>query len=79
LIGLLDIISEKKEFRMAYSYKNSKGTTYYLHATTRTLESGKQQHLYFFAKTVKAGALNAVPDGYMVAESKSGLPVLKKK
>ena len=38
---------------MAYSFKNSKGQTYFLHATTRTLKSGKQQHLYFFAKTVK--------------------------
>jgi len=65
---------------MAFSFKNSKGTTYYLHATTRELESGKQQHLYYFAKTVKAGAaLDAIPDGYMVTESKTGLPVLKRK
>jgi hypothetical protein len=63
----------------AFSFKNSKGTTYYLHATTRTLESGKQQHLYFFAKTVKAGALDTVPAGYVVSESKNGLPILKKK
>lgn len=64
---------------MAYSFKNSKGTTYYLHASTRMLKSGKEQHLYFFAKTVKAGALNAIPAGYVVAESKTGLPVLKRK
>jgi hypothetical protein len=65
---------------MAFSFKNSKGTTYYLHATTRKLESGKEQHLYYFSKTVKAGAaLDAIPDGYMVTESKTGLPVLKKK
>ncbi len=64
---------------MAYSFKNSKGTTYFLHATTRDLKSGKKQHLYFFAKTVKAGALDAVPDGYTVTESKTGLPVLKRK
>jgi hypothetical protein len=64
---------------MAYSFKNSKGTTYYLHATTRDLESGKQQHLYYFAKTVKAGALDAVPQGFEIAESKNGLPVLKRK
>jgi hypothetical protein len=63
----------------AFSFKNSKGTTYYLHATTRNLASGKQQHLYFFAKTVKAGALDAVPAGYVVSESKNGLPILKKK
>jgi hypothetical protein len=50
-----------------------------LHETTRTLKSGKQQHLYYFAKTVKTGALDAVPQGYMVSESKNGLPVLKGK
>jgi hypothetical protein len=64
---------------MAFSFKNSKGTTYYLHATTRVLKSGKEQHLYYFSKTPKAGALDKVPDGYEVGESKSGLPFLKKK
>ncbi len=64
---------------MAYSFRNSKGQTYYLHATPRTLKSGKKQYLYYFSKTVKAGALDLVPQGYMVAESKTGLPVLKKK
>ena len=64
---------------MAFSYKNSRGTTYYLHSTTRKLTSGKEQTLYFFAKTQKAGVLNAVPAGYVVSESKNGLPVLKKK
>jgi len=64
---------------MAFSFKNSKGTTYFLHATTRTLKNGKQQHLYYFAKTVKTGAVDAIPEGYMVSESKNGLPVLKSK
>ncbi len=64
---------------MAYSYKNSKGMTYFLHATTRVLKSGKKQSLYFFAKTAKAGALDSVPQGYVVSESKTGLPVLKRK
>ncbi|MFN2160180.1 MAG: hypothetical protein ACK2U3_16645 [Anaerolineales bacterium] len=64
---------------MAYSYTNSKGTTYYLHSTTRVLKSGKEQTLFFFAKEVKPeGALDAVPSGYVVSESKNGLPVLKK-
>jgi hypothetical protein len=64
---------------MAYSFTNSKGVTYYLHSTTRTLKSGKEQTLYFFAKEVKPeGSLNAVPAGYTVSESKNGLPVLKK-
>jgi hypothetical protein len=64
---------------MAYSFKNSKGKTYYLHATTRKTKSGKATQLYYFALTVKAGALDAVPAGYEVTETKSGLPALKKK
>jgi len=63
---------------MAFSFKNSKGQTYYLHATTRVLKSGKKQHLYYFAKTQKSGVLDAIPSGLKVAESKTGLPVLKK-
>jgi hypothetical protein len=63
---------------MAFTYTNSKGNTYILHSTTRTLKSGKKQTLYFFAKTEKEGALNAVPEGYEVMESKAGLPVLKR-
>ena len=64
---------------MAYSFRNSKGQTYFLHATTRVLKSGKKQHLYYFSKTQKSGALDLVPQGYVVTESKTGLPVLKKK
>lgn len=63
---------------MAFNYANSKGKTYILHATTRTLKSGKKQTLYFFAKTEKEGALDAVPEGYKVIESKNGLPMLKR-
>jgi hypothetical protein len=63
---------------MAFSHTNTKGVTYYLHSTTRTLSSGKEQTLYFFAKDVRDNALDAVPEGYMVSESKTGLPVLKK-
>jgi hypothetical protein len=68
-----------RRLTMAYAFKNSKGTTYYLHGRTRTLKSGKKQTLYFFAKTEKEGTLDAVPVGYEVFESKNGLPVLKKK
>jgi len=65
---------------MAFCYTNSKGKTYYLHATTRKLKSGKEQKLYYFAKTVKEeGALDAVPEGYQVSETKTGLLVLKRK
>jgi hypothetical protein len=70
----------KRRNIMAFSFKNSKGVTYYLHANTRKLKSGKEQKLFYFAKAVKAGSsLDAVPAGYQVVESKTGLPVLKKK
>jgi hypothetical protein len=49
-----------------------------LHSKTTLLKSGREQTIYFFAKTVKEGALDAVPAGYEVSESKNGLPVLKK-
>jgi hypothetical protein len=69
----------KKEKIMAFSFTNSKGNTYYLHSKDTTLKSGRVQTLYFFAKAVKdEGALDAIPEGYEVSESKNGLPVLKK-
>jgi hypothetical protein len=63
---------------MAFSKTNSKGVTYYLHGKTRTLKSGKQSTLYYFGKEAKEDALDAVPAGYVVSETKNGLPVLKK-
>jgi hypothetical protein len=63
---------------MAYSYTNSKGRTYILHSRTTTLKNGREQTIYFFAGEEKDGALDAVPAGYEVSESKNGLPVLKR-
>jgi hypothetical protein len=64
---------------MAYSFTNSKGTTYYLHTKKSTTSTGKERTLFYFSKEVKeADALEAVPAGYTVAEMKTGLPVLKK-
>lgn len=63
---------------MAFKYENSKGRTYYLHHKETTLKNGRQQTLYFFRKEVTDGSLDAVPQGYQVAESKNGLPVLKR-
>lgn len=63
---------------MAYSYTNSKGKTYVLHSKQTQLKNGKTQTIYFFAKEAKEGALDSVPEGYVVSESKNGLPVLKK-
>ena len=64
---------------MAFTYKNSKGVTYILHGRDRVTSTGKKTTLYFFAKEKKEGALDKVPDGYEVAETTSGLLVLKKK
>ena len=63
---------------MAYAFTTSKGKTYYLHMKETTLKNGRKSTLYFFAKEVKDGSLDAVPAGYQVIESKNGLPVLKK-
>ena len=63
---------------MTFSVKNSKGVTYFLHGRTTQLKGGGQGRIYFFAKEVKEGALDAIPEGFMVSETKNGLPVLKK-
>ena len=63
---------------MSFSTKNSKGTTYFLHAKDVTLRGGRPQRVFYFAKVAGADALDAVPAGYEVSESRNGLPVLKK-
>lgn len=64
---------------MAYKYTNSKGRSYILHSRDTTLKNGTKQTIYFFASDEKEGALDAIPKGYEVSESKNGLPVLKRK
>jgi hypothetical protein len=69
----------RKGDKMAYSFTNSKGTTYYLHTKKSITSTGKERTLFYFSKELKAAdALDAVPAGYAVAEMKTGLPVLKK-
>lgn len=64
---------------MAFSYTNSKGQTYYLHKKDVTLKNGRQQTIFFFAREVRDGALDALPSGYKVIETeRTGMPVLKK-
>jgi hypothetical protein len=63
---------------MTFTYKNKKGTSYYLHRRETTLKNGQKGTIYFFAKEEKDGTLDAVPSGYQVAETANGLPVLKK-
>ncbi len=63
----------------AYSYTNAKGQTYYLHMKDVTLKNGRVQRIYFFARDVRDGSLEAVPAGYEVMETKrTNMPVLKK-
>jgi len=64
---------------MAFTHKNSKGVTYILHGRTRVTSTGKKATLYFFSKEKKEGALDALPAGYQVVETGTGLLVLKKK
>lgn len=64
---------------MAYSYRNSKGQSYYLHSKDVTLKNGRRQTIYYFAREVRSGALDSVPGGFKVIETKrTGMPVLKK-
>ncbi|MFA4926190.1 MAG: hypothetical protein WC524_06040 [Candidatus Aminicenantales bacterium] len=64
---------------MPYEFKNKKGVTYYLHSREVELRGGKKQTIYFFARDVRPGALEAVPAGYKVVETaKTGMPILKK-
>ena len=64
---------------MAYEFKNKKGVTYYLHSREVELRGGKKQTIYYFARDVRPGALEAVPAGYKVVETaKTGMPILKK-
>ena len=64
---------------MAFSHVNSKGQTYYLHQRDVTLKGGRVQRIFFFAREVKDGAINDLPNGYVVVENpRTGLPILKK-
>ena len=66
---------------MAFSVVSKKsGQTYYLHTRRVTLRGGREQTIYYFAKDRGAGAMDALPAGYVVSENtRTGLPLLKKK
>lgn len=64
---------------MAYEFKNKKGVSYFLHSREVVLKGGRKQMIYYFARDVRPGALNAVPAGFTVVETeKTGMPILKK-
>jgi hypothetical protein len=62
-----------------FTYKNSRGATYYLHSRSTPLASGKNRQIFFFSKNEQEGAMDKVPEGYYVSETPNGLPVLRKK
>ena len=65
---------------MAYEFTNSKGVQYYLHFKDVNLKGGRQQRIFYFARDIRDGALDDVPDGYQVIETqRTGMPILKKK
>lgn len=62
---------------MAFSYKNSRGDTYFLHER-KTGKNGTGK-LFYFAKERKENSVENLPSGYKVAENqKTGMPVIKK-
>lgn len=65
---------------MAYEFKNSRGVSYFLHSKDVNLKGGRLQTIYFFARDIRPGALDAVPEGFIAQETtKTGMPILKKK
>jgi len=64
---------------MAYAFTNKKGVKYFLHSKLVNLKGGREQTIYYFARDIRPGALEAVPAGYKVIETaKTGMPILKK-
>jgi len=63
---------------MPYSHMNSKGVTYYLHRKKVVRKAGEPSLLFYFAKEPGPNAIDAVPPGRVVSETKNGLPVLKR-
>lgn len=65
---------------MAYEFTNSKGVNYYLHFKDVNLKGGRIQRIYYFARDVRSGSLDDVPEGFRVIETeRTGMPILKKK
>ena len=64
---------------MTFSTVNRRQETYYLHEKRVELRNHHRQRIFFFAKTIREGALDSVPDGYEIVENaKTALPVLRR-
>ena len=63
---------------MPYQHTNTKGQVYTLHGKQVTLQNGRQQQIFYFAREARPGeALDAVPEGYRIGENeRTGLPYL---
>lgn len=59
---------------MVYSIRNRKGKVYYLHG--KMIDKKKKRGLFYFSKRIGKNALNSLPEGYKVKQTKTGLPVL---
>ncbi len=63
---------------MPFSVVSKKsGTKYFLHAMPRTTNTGKTVVLYYFSKK-EEGAVESQPEGYVVSEAATGMPLLKR-
>lgn len=65
---------------MAYNVTSPHNNTiYYLHTTIATLKGNRKQRIYYFSKTIKDGAIDALPDGFEVTfNARTGMALLKK-
>lgn len=67
--------------RRVYAFRSSNGTVYFLHSKLVTLRGGKEQRIYFFARSFRpVDAVASLPDGYTVQENpRNGFLTLKKR
>jgi hypothetical protein len=63
---------------MPYTYTNSKGQIYALHRKDTPLSDGRTRTLHYFSRDLE-GAIDELPAGYVVAEARTGMPLLKKR
>lgn len=60
-------------------YSNSKGVKFFLHCKNTVIGRNKiATKTYFFRKEQKEDYCHALPKGWIVRETHSGLPVVKK-
>jgi hypothetical protein len=62
VVGYLITVLPQKGETMAFTFTNSKGTTYYLHAKTVERKGGTKGQLFFFSKELKPA--DALPEAF---------------